>query len=414
MKKFHTAYRILTNASANKKLDTLLKDPNQMKKFNPKHIECLLNPDKCAPVIRTEDCICQDKPCTVACEFDALTIQKGNAEISKDNCVGCGECIKMCREGILHIKKDLLAVMEELNNPEKSVYAIIAPAFNGQFSHAKTSGELRYALKQAGFTGMIEAALMADILTLKEALEFHNSVHSENDFLLTSCCCPIWIALIKHHFSGALSHIPPSVSPMIGSGRLIKKLIPHATTVFIGPCAAKKAEAQEKDIADAVDYVLTFDEIKDLFDMLKINPDNLKSDERYHSSKAGRIYAKAGGVSQAVSEALDSIYPENIIKIKPVSADGVQNCKKLIESFFKGDIDANFLEGMGCVGGCVGGPKKTKPAEKGKENVEKYGNQAEFKTPAENPYVISILNKLGLNSIESLLQNDTIFIRNFK
>ena len=105
---------------------------------------------------------------------------------------------------------------------------------------AVTPGRLRSAFKALGFAGMVEVALFADILTLKEALDFDELVRSEEDFLLTSCCCPIWIAMIRKVYGSLTPHIPASVSPMIACGRAVKQLVPGAVTVFIGPCVAKK------------------------------------------------------------------------------------------------------------------------------------------------------------------------------
>ena len=103
---------------------------------------------------------------------------------------------------------------------------------------------------------MIEVALLADMLTLKEALEFDAHVKTATDYQLTSCCCPMWIAMIRKLYHGLVPHVPPAVSPMIAAGRMVKTLYPDAVTVFIGPCLAKKSEAREKDVADAIDYVL--------------------------------------------------------------------------------------------------------------------------------------------------------------
>ena len=141
---------------------------------------------------------------------------------------------------------------------------------------------------------------MPTFLTLKEALEFDRIVHEVDDFLLTSCCCPIWVAMIRRVYSTLVSHIPPSVSPMVACGRSVKRIHPDAVTVFIGPCVAKKAEAREKDIADAVDYVLTFQEVRDILSAAGIDPAREEEDERDHSCTTGRIYARTAGVSTAV------------------------------------------------------------------------------------------------------------------
>ena len=256
--------------------------------------------------------------------------------------------------------------------------------------------------------------MFADILTLKEALEFDRYIHTEDDFLLTSCCCPIWIAMIKKVYTQLIPHMPPSVSPMVACGRSVKKIQPDAVTVFIGPCVAKKAEAREPDIKDATDYVLTFKEVKDLFDVAGINPALLPEDQKEHSSKAGRIYARTEGVSQAIKTTLNKLKPDRKIPLKATQGNGTVECKKLLNDLLQGKIRANFIEGMGCKGGCVGGPKAILDKEEGRDNVNGYGDSALYETPAENPHVIDLLHRIGFDTIDSLLEKDHMFIRKFK
>jgi iron only hydrogenase large subunit-like protein len=272
---------------------------------------------------------------------------------------------------------------------------------------------LRNAFKKIGFDGMLEVALFADILTLKEALEFDRNIQTENDYQLTSCCCPIWIAWIKNIYSELVPHVPPSVSPMIASGRAVKIMHPDALTVFIGPCLAKKAEARDKDISDAIDYVLTFKEVEEIFNIMDINPADMEDSEKDHSSRAGRIYAHTGGVSEAVQLTLERLNPNRKITLRTQQADGVKACRDLIDKIIAGKTSANFYEGMGCKGGCVGGPKAIIPHEEGRKNVEEYGKLATYPTPIDNPYVIELLNRLGFETIDSLMNESDIFSRKF-
>ena len=131
-------------------------------------------------------------------------------------------------------------MLDVVAKQDAPVYALIAPAFVSQFSERVTPGRLRSAFKALGFAGMVEVALFADILTLKEALDFDELVRSEEDFLLTSCCCPIWIAMIRKVYGSLTPHIPASVSPMIACGRAVKQLVPGAVTVFIGHVLQKR------------------------------------------------------------------------------------------------------------------------------------------------------------------------------
>jgi len=159
--------------------------------------------------------------------------------------------------------------------------------------------------------------------------------------------------------------------------------------------------------------VLTFEEMQDIFDALRIKPESMRDRKREHSSKAGRIYARTGGVSQAVQSTLEKLAPEKSMKIKTRQADGVPACKEMIDSLLEGRGGANFFEGMGCVGGCVGGPKRVINQELGRKTVDAYGEKARFETPLENPYVLELLKRLGFDTVEELLSDQELFTRSF-
>ncbi len=385
--------------------------------YDKKQLDSLLHPDRYPVVIGfEEDCKCAlNEPCQcdLHCLFSAVKRdENGKIQVSSD-CTGCAECLRSCTHGVFRERKDVVPLFEALHERNVPVYAMIAPAFLGQFGEGITSGKLRSAFKKIGFFGMIEVALFADLLTLKEALEFDVHVKTKEDFLLTSCCCPLWVAMIRKQYTSLLSHVPPSVSPMVACGRSIKRIHPDAKTVFIGPCIAKKAEAKEKDVADAVDFVLTFSEMQDIFQIANVDPLTVAEDVRDHSSRAGRIYARTGGVSEAVERTLDKLKAHHV-PFKAKQADGVPECRSLLEAFANGNITANFLEGMGCKGGCVGGPRVVLKPEQGKENVNEYGNQANFETPVDNPYTFALLKRLGYETVEDLLKEDNMFIRKFE
>lgn len=358
-----------------------------------------------------ENCSCQ-----AACLFGAINRDEdGNVVILDRNCTHCGQCVDSCTKGALVDQKEFIPLMELLETKETPVFAIVAPAISGQFGADVSMGQLRLALKHLGFYGMIEVAMFADILSLKEALEFDIHVHNDRDFVLTSCCCPIWLSMVKKVYHDLVSHISPSVSPMVACGRGIKRLHTDAKVVFIGPCVAKKGEAKEADIRDAVDAVLTFQELAQIFEAADIDPAEMREISSEHSATGGRLYARAGGVTQSISDTLDSIRPEKQIKIKAIKAEGVKDCKTMLNAIMKGDISANFYEGMGCVGGCVGGPKALIEKEEGKWRVEAYAQESEALTGAENPYVLELLHELGIESVEELLEGVSakIFKRDF-
>lgn len=383
--------------------------------YDSYHLDCLLHPEKQPVVWRIGECDCPDEKkdeCYKVCPFDAITPGEDGIIIQREKCVGCLECVRQCNRGKLTESKDIIPALKAIISNEELVYAIIAPAFLGQFSQEVTPGMLRNALKKVGFDGMIEVALFADILTLKEALEFDKNIVEESDYQLTSCCCPMWIGMIRKIYHDLMPHVPPSVSPMIACGRAVKELHPEATVVFIGPCIAKKAEAREKDLVGDVDYVLTFQEVQDIFDVLGIDPTKMEDSDKEHSSRAGRIYARAGGVSEAVKGTIERLNPDRRITVKTIQADGVSGCKAMLNELKSGNRNGNFYEGMGCVGGCVGGPKRIISTEEGRIKVDKYGDMALYPTPIDNPYVIELLHRLGFDTVESLLEESDIFTRN--
>ncbi|MEA5002214.1 MAG: [Fe-Fe] hydrogenase large subunit C-terminal domain-containing protein [Christensenella sp.] len=381
-------------------------------------LDCLLHPEKQPVIWKFGNCECspgEQQVCADECAFDAIAPgQDGGIEIDPRVCVGCCACVDHCKDKRLTASKDIMAVLKTLRETKGLVYALVAPAFLGQFEAEVTPAKLRSAFKKMGFDGMIEVALFADILTLKEALEFDHNIMKESDYQLTSCCCPMWIAMIRKIYRELMPHVPGSVSPMVACGRTIKILHPDAVTVFIGPCIAKKAEAREADIAGAVDYVLTFEEVRDMFLALEIDPQNMEESYKDHSSRAGRIYARSGGVSEAVQETVERLNPNREIVMRTQHADGVPACKAMINGILSGEASANFYEGMGCVGGCVGGPKAIIDREEGKNHVDTYGDGATYATPIDNPYVVELLKRLGFETVEDLLSQSDIFTRHFQ
>ncbi len=374
-------------------------------------LDCLMHPEKYPLVWRNEPCDCHDAKCVVACMFRALEIKDGKVSMNPENCVGCARCIEACEEKNLTFSKDAIRAVALLKESQTPVYALMAPAYIGQFGTMATPEKLRSTLKAMGFAGMIEVAAFADILTLKEALEFCDHVNEPDNFQLTSCCCPIWISMIRKDFKKIAGHLPASVSPMIACGRIVKELHKGCKTVFVGPCLAKKAEIREPDLVGDIDLVLTFQELQDIFDALNIDFDKMEGDVNEHSAAAGRMYARAGGVSQAVKECVHSIEPE--YKLQPVCVCGVSDCKQMLEKVREGEIEGNFFEGMACPGGCVGGPKRNLDPDVATKLVDNYANAAKYRTPGENPYVLDLIRRLGFHTVEEFISNSSILNRNF-
>lgn len=365
------------------------------------------------------ECIKDDEKghrCIQSCPFDAMyaDAEAGKVKVHMDKCQGCGECMDACDSGKIIDKIQYLPVANLIRDGRVPVYATIAPAYVGQFGEYITPGKLRTAVKKLGFKDLIEVAIFADIISIKEAVMFDRLVKEKGDFVITSCCCPVWMSLLKKHYHELVKFVTPSVSPMIASGRVVKQIYPGARVVFIGPCVAKKSEAREKDIAGAIDYVMTFDELNEVFKAADINISELNEEITDCASRGGRIYARTGGVSRCIEETLEKLSPKRAIKLKAAQGNGVKECIALLDSLLKGELDANFLEGMGCVGGCVGGPKVVIDKEQGREFVNKYGDEAEYRTPLDSPCIQRVLSFIHINTLEELQDDNEkshIFLR---
>ncbi|APM37492.1 [Fe-Fe] hydrogenase large subunit C-terminal domain-containing protein [Clostridium kluyveri] len=351
----------------------------------------------------SQECKDGDKTlCEKSCPFDAIFIHKGKnrPSIDKDKCTDCGFCVDACPNGSIMDTVQFLPLANILKS-DSPVIAIVAPAITGQFGDNVTMEQLRASFKKIGFTDMIEVAFFADMLTLKEAVEFDSHVKDKKDLIITSCCCPMWVGMLRRKYNNLVKHVSPSVSPMTAGGRVLKKLNPECKVVFIGPCIAKKAEAKEKDIIGDIDFVLTFTETKDIFDALNIDPSKIEGDvSTEYASKGGRLYARTGGVSIAVGEAVEKMFPEKKELFKSVQASGVKECKELLSRAEKGEISANFIEGMGCIGGCVGGPKVLIPKEKGRDKIDAFAENSEIKVSIDSKCMDKILELLDINSLE--------------
>lgn len=364
----------------------------------------------------SEDCeVVEGKTkCQSVCPINAILKDPMSNDkwIDEKSCIYCGRCVTVCKNHNYIDTPQFMPLVGLLKL--RPVVAIVAPAIAGQFGKDVTLDQLREAFVKVGFTDMIEVAMGADILSIKEAMEFNEHVNKEGDFMISSCCCPVWVTLLKKVYHQLIPDFSPSISPMIAVGRIAKKLKPNAKVVFVGPCLAKKAEAKEEDLAGAIDFVLTFEELKVIFEILDIHPEQLKGIPSVdYASTGGRLYARSGGVSQAVSDIVDQIFPKKRDLFRAVQVDGVKDCRAMLEQLEKGEIKASFIEGMACPGGCVGGPKAIIDKEEGRKAVDETAYESAIKIPVNSQVIGETLSQLGIKNVKELVYKGSMFEREF-
>lgn len=337
-----------------------------------KCVEC----GQCAKVCPYFAIINRKRPCQSACKVKAISINDDNAaSINNDKCIQCGACVYQCPFGAITDRSFILDVIDLIksseNNTKSKVYALVAPSISSQFTYAKL-GQVISGLKVLGFHTVIEAALGADMVAQSESREL-----AEKGFL-TSSCCPAFVQYIKSAFPALLPLVSHNLSPMATLAKYIKDNTPNAKVVFIGPCTAKKAEAQLETVKPYVDAVMTFEELQALFDSRDIDITTLSEESLDNASYFGRIFARSGGLSDAVAQAMKE---QNIdFDLKAIPCDGIEACRTALLKASKNLLDGNFIEGMACIGGCIGGAGCLTHGEKNKAEVDKYGREALEKT----------------------------------
>lgn len=322
------------------------------------------------------------RPCKVSCPTGALTVndEDRRAQINEEQCVNCGACMSACPFGAISDKSLIVPVAKRLAR-HKKMYAVVAPAIAGQFGMKITYGQIKDAFKKIGFTDMFEAACGADAVTAHEAEEFVERME-KGDKYMTNSCCPGFLSYIEKKYPDQVERISGAVSPMIATGRYIKSLDAEAKVVFVGPCTAKKNEAVKENLKDAVDYVLTFEEIIALMDAFNVDPAECENIEVNDASVFGRGFGAGGGLTAAIG---NYVKEKNIqVEFKPVKASGAAEIKKAMTMAKVGKLDGNFIEGMMCEGGCINGAAVIAPAYKSKAVFAKNNAAATRKSVLAN------------------------------
>lgn len=346
-----------------------------------KCVEC----GACAKVCPYSAITSNKRPCQNACKVKAISMnEQKTAVIDNNSCISCGACVYQCPFGAITDKSFILNVIDIIKksdcNRKYKVYAVVAPSISSQFTYAKL-GQVIAAIKKLGFYSVIEAALGADIVAYDESKEL-----VEKGFL-TSSCCPAFVDFVEKSFPDLKQFVSHNLSPMAVIAKYIKAMEPGSKVVFIGPCTAKKMEFQKESVRPYIDAVMTFEELQALFDSKDMEIATLEEDVLDNASYYGRIFARSGGLSDAVVQALKE---QNIddFELKAVPCDGIEACKMALLKARKNVLEGNFIEGMACIGGCIGGAGCLTHGVKDKNEVDKYGMEAYEKTISD---AISVL-----------------------
>ena len=252
---------------------------------------------------------------------------------------------------------------------------MVAPSIGAQYANI-TAEQVYEGILKLGFYRVEEAAWGADAVAYHEAQEL-----VEKGFL-TSSCCPAFVSLAQKNYPAVAEHVSHNPSPMAMMAQAIRKKDPTAEIVFIGPCIAKKFETLYTQTKNVVDCAITFLEMQAWFDAAGVDLHALQGVKLTSSSSYGRGFARCGGLGDAVAEAIKEM-GNTEFELKAVSCNGLSECNAALLKASKGVLKENFIEGMACDGGCIGGPACLSHSAKNRALFARYENQEKEKTISE-------------------------------
>ena len=281
--------------------------------------------------------------CIRECPAAAIRVVDAQAKVIEERCIACGHCVKVCSQDAKQIFSELEEVYSLLQ--ANKVVAIIAPSFAASFP--KEYRKIPTALRKLGFIQVIETAFGADLI----ANDYMEVIKSDSNKTLISSACPAVVSFIQKYYVDLVPNLAQVVSPMIALGRYLKKdLGEEVKIVFVGPCVAKKHEAQDEEVAGVIDAVLTFTELKRMFDAEDIVLNDLEdSDFDGPHAMMGKAYPLAGGLLKT-TDVSDDILEKDIIVV-----EGKRKVVDIIEEIANNHINAKFTDILFCEG-CISGP----------------------------------------------------------
>ena len=275
--------------------------------------------------------------CIRHCPVKSIRFSAGQAHIIGDECILCGHCFVVCPQNAKEIvdETEKVRVLLQSGSP---VYVSLAPSFAANYEGAGIEG-MREALKKLGFADVEETALGATMVKR----EYERMLAEEQRDVVISSCCHSVNLLIGKYFPDLLEYLADVVSPMQAHCMDIKRRVPEAKTVFIGPCVAKKEEAQRYE--NIVDAVLTFEELT-----LWLKQENIEIPQRMteNQESRARFFPTTGGILKTMAK--------NAPGYTYMALDGVDNCIAALQDIRQGGIHHAFIEMSSCVGSCIGGP----------------------------------------------------------
>ena len=275
--------------------------------------------------------------CIRHCPVKAIRFSGNQAYIIGNECILCGQCFVVCPQNAKEISSELEKVKVFIQSGVPVVVSL-APSFVANYDGAGINA-MRKALTKLGFFGVEETALGATVVKN----EYERMLREDDRDVLISSCCHSINLLIQKHYPQVLEYLADVVSPMQAHCKDIKSRIPNVKTVFIGPCVAKKDEAEHYE--GIVDAVLTFEELSTW--LKEENIEIVKEEEKDDNSKA-RLFPTTGGILKTMAQ--------NVPGYTYMAIDGVENCKQALKDIIEGKVHKCFIEMSACVGSCVGGP----------------------------------------------------------
>ena len=274
--------------------------------------------------------------CIRHCPVKAIRFSGNQAHIIGNECILCGQCFVVCPQNAKEIVNEVEKAKVFIQSGDPVVVSL-APSFISNYDGIGINA-MRTALKKLGFFDVEETAIGATIVKN----EYERMLNEDGRDVIISSCCHSINLLIQKHFPAVLPYLADVMSPMQAHCADIKKRIPNAKTVFVGPCVAKKDEAEHYE--GIVDAVLTFEELTEWLKEENIEIENISDS---NDNSRARFFPTTGGVLKTMNEISGYTY---------VAIDGIENCIRVLKDIEKGKIHKCFIEMSACVGSCVGGP----------------------------------------------------------